>query len=605
LGPRRWASPLTGVDRPKWKWNGTQEEARDYILKEKDNTNSTKTAERPGLNPRSNKSRKSEGVILLNEKLDQQQPVENRTLASEGQGVVVIVKPTGEDTRTLFNDPIEITDLLDASDFGKSYVKDIRINKKKAIITVELKKHDPAVIQNLLTITKLGTWDIQVYLPNTDKQRIGVISPVHIGADLLKIQDRIIPDILTAKVLKLERLRKKEGNEWVTSSSVKVTFACTQLPKDVVIGRSFYRVRPYVFQPVQCFRCQRLGHTARSCKGKVRCLLCSEGHDKEECLKLTFKCAGCGGEHKANSKECLLIQEAILIEERKADGETHAVAHQAVLQCRHSLEVDSNNNETNEQTRNKRFPLLHTHSVVADVHHSINSQVKQPSTYARIVSKQISANPKRNICDAPSHTPANQTKPKMVSHSTQTEADVSNALKSDIVENVTKDILKKLVGCLTEVFTSSINIENQATKQLLLKNIMQNYFGSSLTSSKAEESSHHRKNIAHNVCPPSPKQCNSRRPSQGMIMDPWTDTDENEVLSLVSSTAARQDISSSDDEFPAVAGSSVVLCDAAAKFLKKSVDPTPGKHLQNSDQAQLRKGGVSQNKQRKKKKVKQ
>jgi hypothetical protein len=52
--------------------------------------------------------------------------------------------------------------------------------------------------------------------------------------------------------------------------------------------------------PLQCKRCQRLGHTQRNCRYTPRCVACGEAHQSGGCStpKEQLKCYGCGGNHR-------------------------------------------------------------------------------------------------------------------------------------------------------------------------------------------------------------------------------------------------------------------------------------------------------------------
>ena len=109
----------------------------------------------------------------------------------------------------------------------------------------------------------------------------------------------------------IERLKRNvSGQGWVPSATVKIVFEEAQLPNEVIVGHSFYKVRPFVSLPLQCYRCQRIGHTALGCRAKIRCMVCGDEHVKEVCRAVSEKCANCGGSHKANSKLCVHIKMA-------------------------------------------------------------------------------------------------------------------------------------------------------------------------------------------------------------------------------------------------------------------------------------------------------
>ena len=121
------------------------------------------------------------------------------------------------------------------------------------------------------------------------------------------------------KLEEVERLRRyTQDKTWGPSVSVKLIFDEPVLPSEITVGHSFYKIRPYINQPVQCYRCQRIGHTAHGCRSQVRCMVCGGEHAKEVCPSQMEKCANCKGHHKANSKECAFIRDAIITEKEQA-----------------------------------------------------------------------------------------------------------------------------------------------------------------------------------------------------------------------------------------------------------------------------------------------
>ena len=110
------------------------------------------------------------------------------------------------------------------------------------------------------------------------------------------------------KINSIIRMNKRPNNEWVPSNSLEITFEAHDLPNEVVIGHSLYKGRSYVGQPLQCFRCQRLGGAAEGCKARILCMVCGGEHVKEVCSAEKEQCANCRGNHKANSKSCNLIK---------------------------------------------------------------------------------------------------------------------------------------------------------------------------------------------------------------------------------------------------------------------------------------------------------
>ena len=68
-------------------------------------------------------------------------------------------------------------------------------------------------------------------------------------------------------------------------ASVMITFEEKELPDKVFIGFMCYDVKLYIPPPLRCYKCQRFGHVAAVCKGKMRCSKCGGEHEYEDCDK--------------------------------------------------------------------------------------------------------------------------------------------------------------------------------------------------------------------------------------------------------------------------------------------------------------------------------
>ncbi|GBO13010.1 hypothetical protein AVEN_258905-1 [Araneus ventricosus] len=64
-------------------------------------------------------------------------------------------------------------------------------------------------------------------------------------------------------------------------------------------------VRPYIPNPLRCFKCQRFGHSQTSSRGTLTCARCAEvGHESTGCTAKE-KCVNCQGDHTSFSRNCL------------------------------------------------------------------------------------------------------------------------------------------------------------------------------------------------------------------------------------------------------------------------------------------------------------
>ncbi|GFS48922.1 uncharacterized protein TNCV_3668461 [Trichonephila clavipes] len=64
------------------------------------------------------------------------------------------------------------------------------------------------------------------------------------------------------------------------------------------------KIRPYIPNPLRCFKCQRFGHSQTSCRGQLTCSRCaSTGYSSTDC-SLEPKCINCLQSHASDSKLC-------------------------------------------------------------------------------------------------------------------------------------------------------------------------------------------------------------------------------------------------------------------------------------------------------------
>ena len=105
---------------------------------------------------------------------------------------------------------------------------------------------------------------------------------------------------------KVERMYKvnRETREKIHIKSVILHSKDFILPDRVKVGFMSFRVHEFIPKPIRCYKCQRYGHVATSCRSTLRCSRCSESHEYEECQAQDLKCCLCGGDHSAAYKGC-------------------------------------------------------------------------------------------------------------------------------------------------------------------------------------------------------------------------------------------------------------------------------------------------------------
>ncbi|GFV29913.1 uncharacterized protein TNCV_657421 [Trichonephila clavipes] len=129
----------------------------------------------------------------------------------------------------------------------------------------------------------------------------GVISePVFLGTP----DSEIIEGSSHQGVTQVRRITIKKDSTVVPTKHLILTFNSPKLPSNIKAGYLNCKLRPYIPNPLRCFKCQRFGHSQNSCPGQLTCSRCaSVGHSSTDCT-LEPKCINCSQLHTADSKLC-------------------------------------------------------------------------------------------------------------------------------------------------------------------------------------------------------------------------------------------------------------------------------------------------------------
>ncbi|KAG7171711.1 Nucleic-acid-binding protein from mobile element jockey-like 3 [Homarus americanus] len=104
------------------------------------------------------------------------------------------------------------------------------------------------------------------------------------------------------------------------------------VPEEVDLGNwGTYKLRPFVPEPLRCYKCQKFGHHQSRCHKNVRCGICSQSHMTEMCIQkhkdgtiTTAKCPNCGKKHHAWSTSCPERRERMKVAMAKVQNRTEA-----------------------------------------------------------------------------------------------------------------------------------------------------------------------------------------------------------------------------------------------------------------------------------------
>ena len=84
-----------------------------------------------------------------------------------------------------------------------------------------------ATIAELETLMSTNKWAVNCYQPNSDVFSFGVISPVSLNAIIAELETLMSTNNLNCKIVKIQRLKRRNGVTWEDSASLKITFTGT------------------------------------------------------------------------------------------------------------------------------------------------------------------------------------------------------------------------------------------------------------------------------------------------------------------------------------------------------------------------------------------
>ena len=130
------------------------------------------------------------------------------------------------------------------------------------------------------------------------------------------ITEKHVKNILDEYVIYHKNLKRELKNN--KEPKTIFTFSLTHdsnIYKILKFGIAIKGVKKYVREFVdrskliiRCFNCNKLGHTAKTCKNKNRCPRCTKENCKGDCHKDVMKCINCGEKHSAAYAGCKAVK---------------------------------------------------------------------------------------------------------------------------------------------------------------------------------------------------------------------------------------------------------------------------------------------------------
>ena len=223
---------------------------------------------------------------------------------------------------------------------------DLKIKTKNTTSRIVIRALNRETYQALREIQSLNSKPVLFVLPGaTMRISYGIVQhvPVMVPANLLKT---------TTGVTDATRMTVWDAStkQALPTKSIKVRWEGSALPQSIQVGHlGSYTVRPFTPDPVRCFRCQKFGHTTRTChQMQSTCGICSGSHRTTVCLEkretehVTTKCSNCKGQHVSASKACpVRIQKAQAIQKsltvKPATAKTTQASNKQVLQTSRAI----------------------------------------------------------------------------------------------------------------------------------------------------------------------------------------------------------------------------------------------------------------------------
>ena len=126
---------------------------------------------------------------------------------------------------------------------------------------------------------------------------------------------------------------RRQGEDKVPTDTIVLTFDSPKPPTSIRAAYLTLSVRPYVPNPMRCFKCQRFGHGKDRCRRSAElCARCGKGGHAEHQCSAAPLCTNCHGEHSASSKECpKYLEELAILRYRAEHGGTFQEARRNVV----------------------------------------------------------------------------------------------------------------------------------------------------------------------------------------------------------------------------------------------------------------------------------
>ena len=237
--------------------------------------------------------------------------------------------------------------------------------------------------------------------------------PNYSDEDLLK-------SLKKSKVIDLYRIKKKIDGKSINTPIYILTFQQTQIPEHISVGWTRCRVRDYIPRPRRCFKCQRFGHGAKTCRAKDEiCVQCGKikNEDHQNPCQSIPSCINCSEEHQASSPKCIYyIKEFEVLTIQAKQKLRYAEAKQIVDDkfirnntTYASIAVNNRNDNSNNLLTNYPIAEKPKESEIDSRNKNEDHNNNLPMKNINSEKVKVNENTRKRVLSDPSHPPSRKT----------------------------------------------------------------------------------------------------------------------------------------------------------------------------------------------------
>lgn len=190
-------------------------------------------------------------------------------------------------------------------------VKGIRLVKKISRREIKITFEDRNSANAFIKSNYPKELKLKAYIPKYNVEKTGIIFDINTSYDdeqIMKNLESNAPIVNVYRCLKKKVVNGRKTKDLIPSNTIKIVFRCQTLPDEVSFGYSKRKVKPFVPNVTQCYKCLRFGHISKVCKQTEKtCNHCGTQHstDTNDPCQGTMKCFHCHSkEHNSFHKEC-------------------------------------------------------------------------------------------------------------------------------------------------------------------------------------------------------------------------------------------------------------------------------------------------------------